>query len=78
MAFWKLKSCPKCNGNLFIQRETDDWYEACPSCGYQRDISNLVTENTVGQVKIKRSVEAEPDWSTDVNVTDENVKLEQT
>ena len=52
MAIWKLKSCPRCNGDLFIQRETDGWYEECLSCGYQKDVSNLVTINTVGQVKI--------------------------
>ena len=53
MAVWKLKSCPRCNGDLFIQREQDGWYEECLLCGYQRDVSNLVTVNTLGQVKIK-------------------------
>jgi DNA-directed RNA polymerase subunit M/transcription elongation factor TFIIS len=52
MAVWKLKSCPRCNGDLFIQRETDGWYEECLSCGYQKDISDLVTMDTIGQVKI--------------------------
>jgi DNA-directed RNA polymerase subunit M/transcription elongation factor TFIIS len=52
MAVWKLKSCPRCNGDLFIQRETDGWYEECLSCGYQKDISDLVAMDTIGQVKI--------------------------
>ena len=53
MAAWKSKNCPQCYGQLCIQREKEVWYEVCQSCGYHRDISNLVTENTVGQVKIK-------------------------
>jgi translation initiation factor 2 beta subunit (eIF-2beta)/eIF-5 len=47
MAIWKLKTCPRCNGDIFIQREIDGWYEECLSCGYRRDVSNLVTVNTV-------------------------------
>jgi hypothetical protein len=54
MAVWKLKSCPRCNGDLFIQREIDGWYEECLSCGYQRDVSNLVMIDTVGRVKINQ------------------------
>ena len=54
MAVWKLKSCPRCNGDLFIQREIDGWYEECLSCGYQRDVSNLVTVDTIGRVKINQ------------------------
>ena len=52
LAVWKLKSCPRCNGDLFIEHDTDGWYEECLLCGYERDISNLVTESSVGQVKI--------------------------
>ena len=53
MAVWKLKSCPKCNGDLFLQREATGWNEVCLACGYRKDISNLITVNTLGQVKIK-------------------------
>ena len=57
MAIWKLKTCPRCNGDIFIQREIDGWYEECLSCGYRRDVSNLVTVNTVGQIKINELFE---------------------
>ena len=56
MAVWKLKSCPRCTGDIFIQRELDGWYEECLACGYRRDISNLVIINTVGQIKINELV----------------------
>ena len=54
MAVWKFKSCPRCNGDLFVQHEIDGWYEECLSCGYQRDVSNLVMVDTVGRVKINQ------------------------
>lgn len=60
MAVWKLKSCPRCNGDLFVQREAEGWFECCLLCGYERDVSDLVTVNTVGQIKINEQLEAEP------------------
>jgi predicted nucleic acid-binding Zn-ribbon protein len=36
MAKWKLHSCPRCNGDLFIERDLDDWYEECLQCGYKK------------------------------------------
>lgn len=53
MAVWKLKSCPRCNGDLFIQRETDGWYEECLLCGYQRDVSDSVAAGAAGQINVK-------------------------
>jgi len=60
MAVWKLKSCPRCSGDLFIQRETDGWYEECLLCGYQRDVSDIVSVTTGGQVKVKDQLETKP------------------
>jgi hypothetical protein len=68
LAIWKLKSCPRCNGDLFIQRETDGWYEECLLCGYEKDVSNLVTVNTVGQIKIKDKIDAGQILYTDIQV----------
>ena len=33
---WKLKSCPKCKGDLFIDWDIDGWYEECLQCSYLR------------------------------------------
>ena len=72
MAVWKLKSCPRCSGDLFIQRETDGWYEECLLCGYQRDVSNLVTVGTGGQVKIKSQLETAQKLYANVRVSPAN------
>jgi hypothetical protein len=35
MLGWKLKSCPRCGGDLFIEKDLDsNWYEQCLQCGY--------------------------------------------
>lgn len=36
MVMWKLKTCPRCQGDLFIDRDMDGWYEQCLQCGYRR------------------------------------------
>lgn len=71
MAVWKLKSCPRCSGDLFIQRETDGWYEECLLCGYQRDVSNLVTV-AGGQVKIKGQIETGQKLYNNVRISPAN------
>lgn len=59
MAVWKLKSCPRCNGDLFVQRESEGWVECCLLCGYEKDVSDMVTVNTVGQIKLNEQLEEE-------------------
>jgi len=59
MAIQNLKACPRCNGRLLIKRETNGWYEECTKCGEIIDISELVTTNTVGQIKISNRIEIE-------------------
>ncbi len=34
MVRWKFKKCPRCSGDLFLDREPDGWYEQCLQCGY--------------------------------------------
>lgn len=38
MVMWKLKSCPRCGGDIAIEREFDGWYENCLQCGYLHEI----------------------------------------
>ena len=72
MAVWKLKSCPRCGGDLFIQRETDGWYEECLLCGYQKDVSNLVTVGAGGRIKIKSQLETGQKIYSNVRVSPAN------
>jgi len=42
MARWRLKSCPRCGGDIFIDRDLDNWYEQCLQCSYRVDLKTLV------------------------------------
>ncbi len=33
----RLKGCPRCKGDILIDRDHLSWYEQCIQCGYQRD-----------------------------------------
>lgn len=34
MVTWKVKSCPRCSGDLFLDIEEQTWLEHCLQCGY--------------------------------------------
>jgi DNA-directed RNA polymerase subunit M/transcription elongation factor TFIIS len=36
--------CPKCGGNLYLDRDYHGWYEQCLQCGYMRDL-RVIYEN---------------------------------
>jgi DNA-directed RNA polymerase subunit M/transcription elongation factor TFIIS len=38
---WKFKSCPRCKGDLYVDRDSYGWYQGCMQCGYLKDLSNL-------------------------------------
>jgi DNA-directed RNA polymerase subunit M/transcription elongation factor TFIIS len=38
----KLKTggrCPKCGGNLYLDRDYNGWYEECLQCAYMKDLA---------------------------------------
>ena len=39
---WRLKGCPKCNGDIFLEKDFDGWYERCLQCGYNQDLETIV------------------------------------
>ena len=34
MTKWKFRSCPKCSGDIYVERDNDETYERCLQCGY--------------------------------------------
>ena len=38
----RLKSCPRCKGDIVIDRDQWGWYEECIQCGYLHDLRNVV------------------------------------
>jgi hypothetical protein len=41
MAVWKVKNCPRCGGDMFIDRDIYGWYEKCLQCGYCCELRDL-------------------------------------
>jgi len=41
MVTWKLKNCPRCGGDLFIDRDIDNWYVQCLQCSHRRELESL-------------------------------------
>jgi hypothetical protein len=38
MTMWKLRNCPRCQGDLFLDKDLYGWYEQCLQCGYRREM----------------------------------------
>ena len=41
MVRWRLKGCPRCGGDLLMERDFDHSCEQCLQCGFIRDLDNL-------------------------------------
>ena len=38
---WRLKSCPRCGGDIMIYDDYEGWHETCLQCGYDAVLENL-------------------------------------
>jgi hypothetical protein len=45
---WRLKGCPKCKGDIFLEKDIDGWYERCLQCGYNQDLETIVEVKAKG------------------------------
>jgi hypothetical protein len=52
------KRCPKCGGNIYMDRDSYGWYEQCLQCSYTRDLVNIgeLTEHVVPAKRKTRKV----------------------
>lgn len=41
MLKWRLKACARCNGDVFIDRDMDGWFEQCLQCSYRRELKDI-------------------------------------
>lgn len=38
MVVWKFRSCPRCGGDIFIDRDSDVWFAQCLQCSHRREV----------------------------------------
>ena len=41
MVMWKFKNCPRCHGDIFIDKDLDGWYEQCLQCSYRHELKDI-------------------------------------
>jgi len=39
---WRFKGCPRCNGDVFLERDIGGWYERCLQCGHNQDLESVI------------------------------------
>jgi DNA-directed RNA polymerase subunit RPC12/RpoP len=41
MVTWKLKACPRCGSDMYIEKDFDDVYQKCLMCSYRIDLEKV-------------------------------------
>ena len=44
MPTWQFKACPRCNGDLYVERDKFGWHSTCLQCGHIRDLEEAKDE----------------------------------
>jgi hypothetical protein len=42
MSKWILGGCPRCHGDVYIEKDNEGSYERCLQCGYVRQVTGIV------------------------------------
>ncbi len=57
MSKWKLKSCPRCGGDLLIEKDLlYGWHEKCFQCSFSRDLKELVKTDKAPDLTNKEKI----------------------
>ncbi len=41
MAKWQLKGCPRCGGDMYVDKDIDGWYTKCLQCSFSPKLSPI-------------------------------------
>jgi len=52
--------CPKCGGNLYLDRDYNGWYEECLQCAYMKDLAVVYQKEVKTEKGLKESVSQKP------------------
>ena len=47
------RRCPKCGGNLYIDKDYHGWYEECLQCAYMNDLEAVYESKVQAKVENK-------------------------
>lgn len=51
----KMKSCPRCNGDIAIDKDIYGWYEKCIQCGYLGFLENMLVNRPFRTEQVRDS-----------------------
>ena len=40
-AMWRFKGCPKCRGDVYLDKDGNGWFEECLQCGHVQYLEAL-------------------------------------
>jgi len=55
----KLKACPKCHGDLYLERDQYGRYMSCLQCGYLMELLEKLPEISLSEQSRRTPAEAE-------------------
>lgn len=59
MGVWRLKGCPRCRGDVFLDRDEEHrWYQQCLQCGYFNEMQDLAGFHEQPQERERQPVPA--------------------
>lgn len=53
--------CPKCGGNLYMDRDYNGWYEQCLQCAYMKDLAVVYQRNIRTEKGLKEAIVRKPE-----------------
>lgn len=59
MGKWRLKGCPRCNGDLWIGEELEGEFENCLQCGYLHFFRNMAEPEKPDTIVLKEAITLE-------------------
>ncbi|MFC1871338.1 hypothetical protein ACFLYF_02935 [Chloroflexota bacterium] len=51
MVKWRVKGCPRCGGDMFLETGMEGWFWDCLLCGFRDEVSEVELNQKAGQTK---------------------------
>ena len=64
MITWKIKNCPRCGGDVYIDEELGGAYEQCLQCGYEHHLPARSSLTSTAAIRRRRDYPSYPEKFT--------------
>lgn len=55
---WRLKSCPRCGGDTYIDKDEYSWHERCLQCGYDANLKEIDVKRDLAEKEDRKPIPA--------------------